>query len=126
MRKKRTSGENFAEVVASLEHTEGSDPGAGLLSPASAGELVDGQGCLWTRSRGPLDVRLARRLVRNADEMIIGEGAGEALRAVPAEGREEAWALVADGLQTPESGTYRAYEFRSEDGRVLLYVEESC
>ncbi|MFD1663201.1 hypothetical protein ACFSL4_34825 [Streptomyces caeni] len=126
MPKKRTPDKNFAEVVASLKHVEGSDPATGKLSPASAGELVDGRGCLWAKSRGPLDARLAKRLVRGADEMIIGEGAGEVLRPVPADGREEAWALIKDRLDAPEPGTYQAYDFRSQDGRVLLYVEEFC
>jgi hypothetical protein len=125
MPKKRTSDKNFADVVASLEAAEGSDP-AGRLSPAGSGELVDGQGRLWIKSRGPLDVRLARRLVRGADEMIVGEGAGEVLRPVPADEREEAWELIKDRLDPSESGTYQAYEFRSEDDRVLLYVEEFC
>ncbi|MFF0203840.1 hypothetical protein [Streptomyces sp. NPDC005017] len=126
MPKKRMSDKSFAEVTASLEHTEGSDPGTGQLSPASSGELVDGRGRLWTRSRGPLDVRLAKRLVRGADEMIIGEGAGEVLRPVPAEGRDEAWELLRDRLEPGGPGTHQAYEFRSEDDRVLLYVEEFC
>ncbi len=62
-----------------------------------------------------------------ADEMISGESAGEVPRPVPTDGRDEAWALIKkDGLVTPESGRYQAYDFRSEDGRVLLYVEEFC
>ncbi|RMB79495.1 hypothetical protein CTZ28_45250 [Streptomyces shenzhenensis] len=113
-------------MVAAVEAAEGSDPAEGRLSPASSGELVDERGCLWTKSRGPLDVRLVKRLVRGADEMIVGEGAGEVLRSVPEEEREAAWALIKDGLDTAGSGTwtYRAYDFRSEDGRILLYVEE--
>ncbi|MFV2117346.1 hypothetical protein ACE14D_02425 [Streptomyces sp. Act-28] len=126
MPKKRTPGKSFAEVVASLEPGEGSDPAIGKLSPASAGELVDPQGCLWAKSRGPLDARLARRLVSGADEMIIGEGAGEALRPVPADERQEAWNLIRDELDAAAPGRYQAFDFRSEDGRVLLYVEESC
>ncbi|MEU6482468.1 hypothetical protein [Streptomyces sp. NPDC046887] len=126
MPKKRKPERSFAEVVASLEPSEGSAPAADLLSPASSGELVDEQGRLWVKHRGPLDVRLVRRLVRGADAMLIGEGAGEVLRPVPAEGREEAWALVKDRLDTAEGEGYRAYDFRSEDGRVLLYLEEFC
>lgn len=126
MSKKRKPDKSFAEVMASLEPGEGSDPATGQLSPASAGELVDPQGGLWTKSRGPLNARLTRRLVNGADEMIIGAGAGEVLRPVPAEAREEAWTLIKDGLDTPESGRYQAYDFRSEDDRVLLYVEEFC
>ncbi|MCK8680607.1 hypothetical protein [Streptomyces lichenis] len=126
MPKKRKTDRSFAEVVASLGPAEGSGPGADLLSPASSGELVDEQGRLWTRHRGPMDVRLVRRLVRGADAMLIGEGAGEVLRPVPAEGREEAWALVKDRLDTAEGEGYRAYDFRSEDGCVLLYLEEFC
>ncbi|MET9730336.1 hypothetical protein ABZZ79_06625 [Streptomyces sp. NPDC006458] len=108
MPEKRTSDKGFAEVTASLEHTEGSDPGAGQLSPASSGELVDGQGLLWTKRRGPLDTRPAKRLVRGADEMIVEEGAGEVLRPVPAEGREEVWELLKDRLEPGESGTHQA------------------
>ncbi|MFE7958838.1 hypothetical protein [Streptomyces sp. NPDC057413] len=128
MPKKRTSDKSFADVVAAMEAAEGSDPVEGGRSPASSGELVDERGCLWTRSRGPLDVRLVKRLVRGADEVIVGEGAGEVLRPVPAEEREAAWALIKDGLDTAgsETWTYQAYEFRSEDGRILLYVEEFC
>ncbi|MGV9887040.1 hypothetical protein [Streptomyces sp. NPDC003395] len=128
MPKKRTSDKSFADVVAAMEAAEGSDPVEGGRSPASSGELVDERGCRWTKSRGPLDVRLVKRLVRGADEVIVGEGAGEVLRPVPAEEREAAWALIKDGLDTAgsETWTYQAYEFRSEDGRILLYVEEFC
>ncbi|MEH0547485.1 hypothetical protein QA802_31700 [Streptomyces sp. B21-105] len=126
MPKKRTSDKSFAEVMASLEPGEGSEPATGQFSPASAGELVDQQGCLWRKSRGPLDARLIRRLVSSADEMIVGEGAGEVLRPVPADGREEAWTLIKDELNASGSGRYQAFDFRSEDGRVLLYVEEFC
>ncbi|MFB7512742.1 hypothetical protein [Streptomyces sp. NPDC056144] len=102
------------------------DHGPRTLSPASSGEILDRHGLRWTKSRGPLDVRLAKRLVKGADEMIIGEGAGETLRSVPAEGRAEAWALIKRELHPAEHWRYRAFDFRSEDGRVLLYVEESC
>ncbi|MEU2876422.1 hypothetical protein [Streptomyces sp. NPDC007070] len=130
MPKKRAFDRSFADVVAAMEAMDGAGPLESWLSPASSGELVDERGCRWTRSRGPLDVRPAGRLVRGADEMIVGEGAGGALRPVPEEGREAAWALIKDGLGTAGSATwtYQAYAFRSEDGRdrVLLYVEEFC
>ncbi|MEV7128247.1 hypothetical protein [Streptomyces sp. NPDC093260] len=128
MPKKRASDRSFADVVADMVATDGTGPAEGWSSPATSGELVDERGCLWTKSRGPLDVRLAKRLVRGADEMIVGEGAGEVLRPVPEEEREAAWALVEDGLGTAGSGTwtYQAHAFRSGDGRVLLYVEEFC
>ncbi|MDI9887725.1 hypothetical protein QMZ92_25985 [Streptomyces sp. HNM0645] len=126
MPRKRAPDKSFAEVMASLEPMEGSDPDTGQLSPASAGELVDQQGCLWRKNRGPLDTRVIRRLVSGADELIVGEGAGEVLRPVPTDGREEVWTLIKDELNTSESGRYQAFDFRSEDGRVLLYIEEFC
>ncbi|MER5210330.1 hypothetical protein ABT063_07065 [Streptomyces sp. NPDC002838] len=128
MPKKRSPGTGktgFAEVIASMQPVE---TGEGNLvpSPATAGEFVDEQGCLWTKSRGPLDPRSAKRLVRTADDMIIGEGAGDVLRSVPHDDRQAAWANIEDRLDSSELHTYQAYEFASANGRTLVYFEEFC
>lgn len=96
------------------------------LSPASSGEFMDEKGRSWTRRRGPLEPRLAKRLVRTADEMIIGEGAGEILRFVEPAHREAEWAGLKDRIDRTDLHTYQAYEFSSPDGLTLLYFEEFC
>ncbi|MER7760754.1 hypothetical protein [Streptomyces sp. NPDC097619] len=101
------------------------EAGAGL-SPSASGELTDASGCRWTRKRGPLDARLVKRLVRGADEMILGDGAGEVLRSVAPQARDAEWERIKDRLDSPDPGTFQGYEFTAEDGRTLLYVEEFC
>ncbi|MEV5429503.1 hypothetical protein [Streptomyces sp. NPDC052701] len=130
MPKRRPPATGFADVVASVTASgaeacgECSDGLTGL-SPAGSGELVDGEGCRWTRRRGPLGPRLARRLMRTADTVIVGERAGEVLRSVPAGDRAAEWAGLKDRLDSPEP-VCQAHEFCAPDGRTLLYVEESC
>ncbi|MFI8190324.1 hypothetical protein ACIF8T_16200 [Streptomyces sp. NPDC085946] len=131
MPKRRPPATGFSDVVASMTSPEGEEPAEYSddvtgLSPAGSGELLDGKGCRWTRRRGPLDTRLARRLVRTADEMIVGEGAGEVLRSVPAGEREAEWTGLKDRLDSAGPGSYQAHEFSAPDGRTLLYVEEFC
>jgi hypothetical protein len=121
----KTGKAGFAELVASLPPAETGE-GSLVPSPATAGEFVDELGCRWAKSRGPLDPRLAKRLVRTADDMIIGEGAGDVLRSVPHDDREAAWADIEDRLDSSEQRTYQAYEFASADGRTLVYFEEFC
>lgn len=124
-RSPKTGRTGFAEVVASMPPAE-ADEGSLVPSPATAGEFVDERGCLWTKVRGPLDPRLARRLVRTADDMIIGEGAGDVLRSVSPDDREAAWTDLEGRLDSPDLHTYQAYEFASADGRTLVYFEEFC
>lgn len=71
-------------------------------------------------------MRLAKRLVRTADVMIIGEGAGDRLRCVPVEERDTAWAGIKDRIGSDGLPSYRAYQFHSADGRQLLYIEQTC
>ncbi|MFE7359183.1 hypothetical protein ACFU8Q_40450 [Streptomyces sp. NPDC057543] len=101
------------------------EAGSGL-SPSASGELTDGSGCRWAKKRGPLDPRLVKRLVGSADEMIVGDGAGEVLRPVAPEARQAEWVRIKDRLDSPDLGTFQGYEFRSGEGRTLLYVEEFC
>ncbi|MFJ5100502.1 hypothetical protein [Streptomyces sp. NPDC088554] len=71
-------------------------------------------------------MRLAKRLVRAADVMIIGEGASDRLWCVPAEERDAAWAGIKDRIDSDDLPSYRPYQFNSADGRDLLYIEQSC
>ncbi|WP_433544570.1 hypothetical protein ACQPZG_05315 (plasmid) [Streptomyces sp. CA-294286] len=125
MPKKRPRTVSFAVVLESLEPAE-PDGGPFVLSPAGAGELADADGCRWKVLRGPLDVRLAKRLVHGADVMIIGEGAGDRLRCVPVEEKGAAWAGIKDRIGSEGLPSYQPYQFISADGRQLLYIEQTC
>lgn len=125
MPKKSPRTVSFTALLESLDPAD-PDDGPLVLSPAGAGELVDADGCRWTVSRGPLDARLAKRLVHSADVMIIGESAGDRLRPVPTGERDAAWAGVKDHLTGDDLPSYRPYQFASADDRTLLYIEQSC
>ncbi|MCP3818694.1 hypothetical protein NLX86_11370 [Streptomyces sp. A3M-1-3] len=125
MSKKRPRTVSFAAVLESLGSAD-PDDGPDVLSPAGSGEIVDADGCRWAVSRGPLDVRLAKRLVRSADVMIVGESAGDRQRPVPARERDAAWARIKDRIDSDGLPSYQPYEFASADGRKLLYIEQTC
>ncbi|MFD0256992.1 hypothetical protein ACFXKJ_39625 [Kitasatospora indigofera] len=112
----------------SLAVVSGDGKGAGvpLPSPAGAREFVDDEGLLWRKVRGPLERRLAARMVGTADVMIIGWGAGQDLGHLEPEERAEAWAAVKNSLQVRAIPSFTPYEFATEDGLTLLYIEESC
>ncbi|MFD7301907.1 hypothetical protein ACFV83_13410 [Streptomyces pharetrae] len=128
MSRKRKHAPTLAETVAALPpagHTEDTGPDGGP-SPAGREEFVDDTGRRWRKVRGPLHPSLARRLVAQADEFIVGEGSGERLRHVPSGGRLPAWQAIRDRLDSELTPGFRAFEFRSAEGTTLLYVEESC
>ena len=101
--------------------------GESVPSPATAGLLVDDGGAR-VLTKHPLDARAARRLMRRADVVIIGDGAGDVLRRIgtAAEDREAAWAEVEGRLGREGIPSYEAFHGESEDGRKLLYLEQSC
>ncbi|MGW6457184.1 hypothetical protein ACWF94_14905 [Streptomyces sp. NPDC055078] len=125
MPKKQPRDTSFAQVLASLEPSGAWDE-SGTYSPATAGEFVDEHSTLWTKVRGPLDARLAARLVRSADRMIVGESAGEELCDVPDDERTTRWSEIRKRLDSPDLDTYQAFEFVSGDGDSLLYLEGYC
>ncbi|MFJ8540640.1 hypothetical protein ACIRFH_01235 [Streptomyces sp. NPDC093586] len=122
---KRPRNATLAEIVASLPPAP-EPPVEWMPSPAGREEFADDEGRLWRKVRGPLHRRLARRLVTRADELIIGEGAGERFRHVPATERIAAWHQIEDRLMAECTPSYAPYEFVSADGLTLLYIEESC
>jgi hypothetical protein len=128
MSKKRQHPPTLAETLASLPPTSGSageDVREGL-SPAGRTEFVDDTGRLWQKVRGPLQPRLAQRLMTQADELIIGEGGGERFRHVGSDDRLATWHAIKDRLDSDGTPSYRPFQFSSADGRTLLYIEEDC
>jgi hypothetical protein len=115
----------FAEAVEALPAPD-ADDGPMVPSPATARRLTDADGTPWVLRRGPLDARLARRLTRSADAMVLGRNAGLELVPVEPGDRAAIWADLADRLDAETLPAYAAYEFTSDDGGTLLYIEESC
>ncbi|WP_143071804.1 hypothetical protein [Streptomyces radiopugnans] len=126
-KKSSRRGGGFARMLQSLGPAEETG-GEFVPSPATAGLLVDGDGDAWVLTKHPLDARMARRLMRRADVVIIGDGAGDVLRRVgtAAQDREAAWAEVEDRLGREDHPGYAAFRGQSDDGRRLLYIEQSC
>ncbi|MFC7220250.1 hypothetical protein ACFQLX_19080 [Streptomyces polyrhachis] len=125
MAKNRPRSVTLAEIVASLPPAP--EPSVeGVLSPAGRKEFVDDTGRRWLRVRGPLDPRVARRLVARADALIVGEVGGGRLRHVPPADRETTWHRVKERPTGDSVPGYAPYEFVSEDGMTLLYFEEGC
>jgi hypothetical protein len=125
MSKKHPRTRSLAEIVASLPRPR--EPlGGWVQSPAGRSEFVDDVGQLWQKVRGPLDRKLARRLLTHADTLIIGEGGGGRFRHVPADDRLAAWNDIEDRLSADTIPSYVPYQFVSAEGLTLLYIEESC
>ncbi|XIE77177.1 hypothetical protein AB6O49_00355 [Streptomyces sp. SBR177] len=93
--------------------------------------LVDEQGTCWTLHRKRLDLRVVRRLVKDATVTVIwGEMGGIVPRAVDAAERSLLWPRIKDAYKGPggagEDGRYLAHEFRADSGRRMVYVEDHC
>ncbi len=125
MPRKRPRATTFVETMAALPQAR-YRYGEGVPSPAGREEFVDEEGNRWRKVRGPLHRALTKRLVTQADALIIGVGAGGRLRQVLPEDRPATWKKIKDRLHANEAPGYHPYEFASSDGLTLLYVEESC
>ncbi|MFC8717993.1 hypothetical protein [Kitasatospora sp. NPDC057198] len=114
----------FAAFVAGLPPAP-EPPVPGRLWPGSSREFTDAHGYHWRRrGRTGLDPRRAARLVRDADVMISGPW--ELHHLAPGE-RAAAWAEATAAPAPGEEGiSYAAYEFVSEEGLTLLYLERHC
>ncbi|MFI9789127.1 hypothetical protein ACIHEI_37275 [Kitasatospora sp. NPDC051984] len=92
--------------------------------------LVDGQGTCWVLHRKRLDLRVVRRLVKDAATPVVwGDMGGISPRPVAEAERSTLWALIKDEYKGPGgtwSGRYLAHEFRAGPGRRMLYVEDHC
>ncbi|MFF2073887.1 hypothetical protein ACFVXG_03930 [Kitasatospora sp. NPDC058162] len=125
MAKKNRREPTLSEVLAGLPPSTNA-PGGFIPSPADRDEFTDESGFTWQKIRGPIERRLAARLVENADVMIVGWGAGQELRHLATEERGAVWKEIKDRLRTPNIPSYRPFEYASADGLSLLYIEENC
>ncbi|MBV2155019.1 hypothetical protein [Kitasatospora sp. SUK 42] len=124
--RRRTGG--FAEVLAALPPATGTAGGPYRQYPVAAGGFLDARGRYWRLARGPLERRLAKRLMTDADEMTLGDWGGGWHEDFPddfvpvlltPEERPAAW-------QAALAEDHQAYEFRAEGGLTLLYLDISC
>ncbi|WP_406194559.1 hypothetical protein OH807_05450 [Kitasatospora sp. NBC_01560] len=128
--RKSHRGTGFAEFVTALEPVE-HPYSAGVLPPVAAGGFTDAAGCRWTRARGPLDPRRAKRLVRAADAMAFGTAYDHVLEDwfpafLTGAGRAAAWEEIREHYGSEGLPSHLAYEFTAEDGRTLLFVDTDC
>lgn len=97
-------------------------------SAPTLGRLVDPSGVLWLL-RLPLTDLAARKLAATADVMIVGDGMSNAF--VDQRDRAAMWASIEKHGCLPNEEPddyleYVPYEFDSEGGLVLLYLERHC
>lgn len=105
------------------ENLIGGSPDAPTL-----GRLVDPSGKMWALRRS-LTHSAARKLSVIADEMIIGDGGFDSV--IDERDRESIWASVEKHGRLPDEEPdphleYAPYEFDSEGGLILLYLQRRC
>jgi hypothetical protein len=101
-------------------------------SAVRAREWVDPDGTRWRRRGGPADVRRAERLLRSADVRVLHfYGPGAPTEIAPGD-REALWARVRPYvrdrfIRVPgDFADFEVAEFKDDDRRSLLVIEESC
>ncbi|WP_254898093.1 hypothetical protein [Kitasatospora sp. NA04385] len=93
--------------------------------------LLDEQGTRWVLHRKRLDLRIVRRLVKDAATPVVwGDMGGISPRLAAEAERPMLWNRIKDEYQGPggswSTGRYLAHEFRAEPGQRMLYIEDHC
>lgn len=104
------------------------------VNPGSVKEpftLLDDQGTSWVLHCKRLDLRIVRRLVKDAAIPVFwGDMGGTRPRLMTETERPMLWDRIKDEYMGPGgtslTGRYQAHEFRAEPGRRMLYVEDNC
>ncbi|MFJ8039750.1 hypothetical protein ACIRBX_04435 [Kitasatospora sp. NPDC096147] len=133
-KRNRSQPATFAAMVAAVPREPEPDEDYGtIVDPMTARAFTDAEGHHWVLSRGPLDPRRAKRMATAADEMALSgpdhhdEATNRWLPAfLPRADRLAAWQEVAQLYGADGMLSHVAYEFTSEDGRVLLYIQTFC
>lgn len=107
---------------------------AGQLHQQARRTLCPGsfdQGTSWVLHRKRLDLRVVRRLVKDACTPVIwGDMGGTSPRLTAETERPMLWDRIKGDYKGPggtsPTGRYLAHEFRAEPGRRMLYVEDDC
>lgn len=93
--------------------------------------LLDEEGTNWVLYRKRLDLRVVRRLIKDARTAVVwGDMGGINPRTTAEAERPGLWALIKDDYKGPggawSTGRCPAHEFRAEPDRRMLYVEDHC
>ncbi|TYC68616.1 hypothetical protein [Streptomyces sp. CB01881] len=132
MPKKQKRAATLAEVVAAMQSPSAEEPGGShVLPPVAARGFTDADGCHWRLVRGPLDPRRAKRLAVGADVMSMGEYYDDQAqcwlpRFLAEAERPAAWLAARARFGAADLPIHEAYEFTTDDGRVLLFIETYC
>lgn len=94
-------------------------------------KLLDEQGTCWVLHRRRVDLRIVRRLLKDAAAPVVwGSMGGIIPRLTRDSERPGLWDRIKDEYKGPgatcSTGRYLAHEFRAESGRRMLYVEDHC
>jgi hypothetical protein len=129
-KRKPTEGETFAKIVA--------DPGERALSrselfssPIREGEYLDLDGVRWRKRGGIPKVSRVEHLMRDRQVRIVHIYLSD-VREVSAEDRDEFLSKIRPylkGNRTPspqDNSDFVAAEFKDDQLRSMLIVEESC
>jgi hypothetical protein len=99
-----------------------------LPEPAT---LLDEEGTRWVLHRKRLDLRMVRRLFKDAATPVVwGDMGGIKPRATKEAERPALWDRLKDEYMGPggvgSAGRYLAHEFVDGSERRMLYVEDHC
>ncbi|MEV7238553.1 hypothetical protein AB0N06_32835 [Streptomyces sp. NPDC051020] len=94
-------------------------------------QLLDNAGTAWLLRKKRVDLRAARRLLKDhAAAVVLGESGGTRPRLVADGERPMLWDKVKDDYKGPggsgTAGRYLAHEFRADADLRMLYLEEHC
>jgi hypothetical protein len=93
--------------------------------------LLDDQGTTWVLHRRRVDLRIVRRLIKDAATTVVWADMG-GIRPRPTTGTERSalWDRIKNDYRGPggsgSTGRCLAHEFRAESGLRMLYVAEDC
>jgi hypothetical protein len=123
MKKKR---ETFAEILAAAPEPRGQE--VEYLQPISSGEYTDEAGVLWQLRGGELSwVRIAR-LIRDPQVHVVHVYLNDIREVVP-EARESFLAKIrpyVDGPAPDDHTDFSVAEFKDDEHRSMILVEETC
>lgn len=93
--------------------------------------LLDEQGTTWVLHRRRVDLRIVRRLIKDAATSVVwADMGGIRPRPTTEAERPAIWDRIKNDYRGPggsgSTATCVAHEFRAESGRRMLYVAEDC
>ncbi|MDX6236898.1 MAG: hypothetical protein QOG10_1713 [Kribbellaceae bacterium] len=129
-KRKRTDGETFAETVADLGEPASSRSEL-ISSPIRDREYLDPDGVRWRKRGGIPTVTRVEHLIRDRHVRVLHLYLSD-VRDVSAEDRDEFLSKIRPYLKGSRTASPQDYsdfvaaEFKDDQQRSMLVVEESC